>query len=317
MKKKSLFGLAALMVVLAGCDGSLPYSPPSSTPYNDSAKQYSETSSEYYGEDQQVSYDANGTLETKDYKKDAESVMKLVTDNGGKIQSQNSYHATNYYTDFVGTELSVVAEIPKDKFETVVQALKENYRVQSFNISSRDVTDDIENTGETLEVKKARLDEINKKLEDDNLRFSQREELEADKVALEDEIRSLEEQQSNQNESVEYSTLTLTLREVDYFTSEGLPFWVPFVQVFKYFFNILAWGLVIGLVVALSITPFLFVASLAYLLIRKHQYKMFHKLKQKMGIDKDFNSKDGSVKVDRNNNILLDGEQSPIEEPKE
>ena len=316
MKKKRLFGLAALILVLAGCDGTLPYTS-TNTSYNNTVKQSSESASDYYSESQHVSYDAYGTLETKNYDKDAESVMKLITDNGGMIQSQDSNHATNYYTDFVGTELSVVAKIPKGNFETVVQALKENYHVQSFNISSRDVTDDIENTGEALEVKKSRLDEINKKLEDDNLRFSEREELEADKIVLEDEIRALEEQQTQQTESVDFSTLTLSLREVDYFTSEGLPFWLPFARVFKSFFFILAWGLLIGLVVALSITPFIFVASLAYLLIRKHQYKMFHKLKNKMGLDQAFNSKEGSVKVDRNNNILLDGEQSTVEKPKE
>ena len=57
MKKKRLFGLAALILVLAGCDGTLPYTS-TNTSYNNTVKQSSESASDYYSESQHVSYDA-------------------------------------------------------------------------------------------------------------------------------------------------------------------------------------------------------------------------------------------------------------------
>lgn len=303
MKKHKIFLLVASMLTLAGCTEM------SNTFDSNYSSYQARSNSEYYKTDQQVTYDAYATFETKNYEKDSKSIMDAITEKGGKIESQNNNLATNYSTDFVGTELSIVAQIPKDNFESLLEQLKKDYTVQSFSLSSQDITDDISSTNETIETLKTRLAEVEEKLKDEKLTFNQKETLETEKQNLEDQIKSMEKQNTNQVESVEYSTLTLNLREVDYYTSEGRPFWLPFLQAFKYFFQFLAWGVLFGLVAAFAVTPFLFVGSLAYLLIRKHQYKMFQKLKAKMDPKGVYNEKSGNIKVDQDNNIHLDGEE--------
>lgn len=275
--KKKLYLFIGAIFLLTGCSSE--YGMPFSTSSYERSYDVYESS---YSENQLVSYDAYLSMETKQYQEDSKSIVDEIIANGGVIISQNSDYATNDYTDFVGSELQLEAQIPKETFEALLEVLKNDYQISSFNLFSRDITNDIASINDELAVLKERLAQVNEDLAKEGLTFSQEQRLKQEQQSLEDQISDYEKQLVEQEHSVEYRYLNLRLSEVDYYRSEGYPTWIPFVRAFKNIFEYIAYGLVAGIVVALAIIPFLFVASLTYLLVRRFQYIMFEKLKRKI-----------------------------------
>lgn len=237
---------------------------------------------ESYETGQQVSYDGYVSVETKKFDNDSKAILEELKRVGGIIQSQSNQLNENYATKYVGTSSYLTLKIPANKFQDFINYLKDNYELQNININSLDITKDIDETAEELALLKSRLAEVEEKLSETKLTFTQKEDLEQQKRDLEDQIKQIEDEQQTQTTSVEYSTLTLNIISVDYFTREGLPFWIPFTMAFSQFFTYIAEGIVFSITASIAAIPFLFIGGLTYLNIRKQQFLMLNKLKQKI-----------------------------------
>ncbi|EFR31925.1 DUF4349 domain-containing protein [Eremococcus coleocola] len=285
--KRKLILLIPLLLILSACT-STPIDDliNSSTGRNSTQVSTSEYDSAYQ-DSQSVAYDGSASLESKNFHKDAEDIIKLVTDQDGIIVSQDYSDYHNYNGDYVGNLLTLNAQIPKDKFQDLFNQIKEKYQLANFNLNSQDVSNEMISQEEQLEELNNRLKEVEEDLKDEDITLEQKQALRAEKNSLEDQIKALENQQDSTNESVAYSNLSISLKEVKYYSSEGLPFWLPFVNIFKGFFQYAAIALFTSLMGVIFVIPFLFILSLTYLLIRRSQFIMFRKLENKISPNRD------------------------------
>ena len=258
------------------------------SPSSSNSSDYSYETESTYNSDQAISYKASVTMESKDFDKDSKDITKLIKDKGGVVLNQANGSTVSQQTDYLGRQLTMDVDIPKDHYQEVTQTLQDTYEVSYFSQESQDLSQDMSEGQDQLQTLKDRLAEVEEELKDKDLSTTEKGALRQEKYSLEDQIKDYQSQQTDRTDSVDYSRISLTLNEVDLYAREGQPAWVPFKRAFSYFFSVLAYSLMIAIVIAIVITPILFVLSLAYLLIRKYQFKMFKKLEAKMA------SKDGS-----------------------
>ena len=271
LKKIVLFLFCALF--LWGCDNATNLFPNTTPTRTD----YVEKSESGYSSQQQVSYSGSATIESKAYEKDYERFLQSVEAVKGKVTSQSSTQYSDEMSRSVLNQTSITVDVPQEQLQEFIQTIKKDYKVANFSLSSQDQTDTINQDQERLEEVKAEIADLEKKLAEENLPS-------AEKIAYQDNLRELKAEQRNleaslnqTQDSVKYSTLDISLKEVKRYYNEKPSVADYFVQAFSGFFTfaipLFAWSLIS----LFFVIPYLFVAVFTYVFARKMVNKFVHK----------------------------------------
>ena len=169
-----------------------------------------------------IIYSGYSEIETLDFDKSNDDLLKMVSETGGFIQSSN-VTGGNYNAMYSGKEIYRYADytirIPADKFKSVIDSLKSIGNVVSSSTNAENITmqyTDTESRLATCRTKEARLLELLSKA-------TSMEDILAIENSLSDvryEIESLTSQIKNWDSLINYSTMTISLREVALYSKD-------------------------------------------------------------------------------------------------
>ena len=170
-----------------------------------------------------IIYSGSATIETMEFDKTIEALSKLVSDNGGFVESSsvtgNDYYSQqNNYESYRSAQY--VFRIPVDKFKPLMDGLDTLGNVPYSSTNAENITMQYTDTASRLEAaqtKETRLLELLSKA-------SSMEDILAIENSLSDvryEIESLTSQVRNWDSLISYSTLSITVSEVALYTEDG------------------------------------------------------------------------------------------------
>jgi len=170
-----------------------------------------------------IIYSGSATIETKEFDKTIEALAKLVSDNGGFVESSsvtgNDYYSQqNNYQNYRSAQY--VFRIPVDKFKPLMDGLDTLGNVPYSSTNAENITMQYTDTASRLEAaqtKETRLLELLSKA-------SSMEDILAIENSLSDvryEIESLTSQIRNWDSLISYSTLSVTVSEVALYTEDS------------------------------------------------------------------------------------------------
>ena len=293
MKKRLTF-LLFFLLFLTGCTNDMMPLPNMST-----TDTYKETSnadvSQGYNADQDISYYGSASLETKDFNKDKDHLMDIIKTNQAIIRSQDAGRYTDTLEDQQFPEARFTIDVPKDKFQAFVDQIQADFIYSSFSISSQDQTENLSNDHKRLEEIKQEIEEIETKLEEDKLTSAEKIDFRERLSLLESEKTTLETNLKDTQDSVDYSAVSITLKEVPRYYHEKPSIFTHFKRSFRGFFGyaigLFAWSLIS----LFFVIPYLIVGVLTYVMTRKLVHKFVHKdLPTKKKANKD--NKDKEIK---------------------
>ena len=239
--KKRIFALTgillALLLVLAGCGSRAANDSPGDAgygSYNQKSESYKasetlfdtenpmpspgepatgENSGAALTTDRKLIQTAWMELESRDYPNALAGLEKMITEQGGYIESRSEQGGSLYSTRYNARYASITARIPAEELESAMSAAGELCNVVSRSTDVADVTEsyaDTEARLKTLRLQEERLLEILSKATElgDVL------ELESRLSDVRYQIESYEATLRNYDSRVSYSTLHITLQEV-------------------------------------------------------------------------------------------------------
>jgi hypothetical protein len=224
-----------------------------------------------YVDSQKVVKNASVTAETKNYAEATDKLKALISTNGVVIASSNTKVEASYYSsDDMLRNANYVLKVPADKFDAFIDGLGEFLNITYITTSTEDVSDmyyDLEAVIETLNAKRDSLLEM-LNATDSKTNFSYWKQLTEELTEIETQIARYEAQMKALSGRVNYSTVTLSLREVGELTATeektyGAELWeavkdglVFILEFFK-----------VVLIVAIYLLPFAFVGGVVFLII--------------------------------------------------
>lgn len=151
-------------------------------------------------------------LETKDFQASSSSLIQLVSKEGGYIAASNVYTSPSYEKDLYTGEYTI--KVPRDNVMAFIEGLTDNVgTVLEQNTQTVDHTDAYKNNEIRLSSERSKLEALNALYE----RADTIEDImaiQAQIIETQTTIDSLEGAQQTIETSVEYSTVTVYLREV-------------------------------------------------------------------------------------------------------
>ena len=224
-----------------------------------------------YVDSQKVVKNASVTAETKNYAEATDKLKALISTNGVVIASSNTKVEASYYSsDDMLRNANYVLKVPAEKFDAFIDGLGEFLNITYITTSTEDVSDmyyDLEAVIETLNAKRDSLLEM-LNATDSKTNFSYWKQLTEELTEIETQIARYEAQMKALSGRVNYSTVTLSLREVGELTATeektyGAELWeavkdglVFILEFFK-----------VVLIVAIYLMPFAFVGGVVFLII--------------------------------------------------
>ena len=170
-----------------------------------------------------IIYSGNADIETLDFDKTIEDLLKMVSETGGFIQSSN-VTGGNYDSMYSGKEIYRYAyytiRIPADKFKSVTDGLKALGNVVSNSTNAENITmqyTDTESRLSACRTKETRLLELLSKA-------TSMEDILAIENSLSDvryEMENLTSQIKNWDSLINYSTMTISIHEVAIYSKEN------------------------------------------------------------------------------------------------
>ncbi len=281
---KSLYILimSIAFIFLTGCE------PPSiDNMYNSNSSSSSDSSaykadSNYKTEDsyqpqQNVIFNSSLTAETKTYKDDHEKLLNLVKDNKGLIMSQDSFQNEEpvLKQSFVQTNFKI--KVPKDNYSSLVATLKKDFVIASFNENSLDVTDSKLSSEQQIKLLDEEIKAIEEQLEDKDISSEEKTQLRIELRSLKEQKMTISSSLDDTNESIQYSDIDLTLREVPHYSNEKPSIWYNVRQAFSGFIGNAIAVLAYSLLTLVFFIPFIAILAFARLTTRKMWYKWLQK----------------------------------------
>lgn len=170
-----------------------------------------------------IIYSGYTEIETLDFEKTIDDLLKMVSETGGFIQNSN-VTGGDYNAMYSGKEIYRYADytirIPADKFKSVTDSLKNLGNVVSSSTNADNITmqyTDTESRLATCRTKEARLIELLSKA-------TSMEDILAIENSLSEvryEIESLTSQIKNWDSLINYSTMTISIREVALYSKDN------------------------------------------------------------------------------------------------
>lgn len=159
----------------------------------------------------------NMNTETKEYDRAIAELERLITENGGFIESSSSNGQSLYQSDIYRRSAKYTIRIPADKLEVFLSASQQLLNVTYSHVGSQNVTTEYYDIQSRLEVLKTERDSLNAMLEkattvDNMLKIRDR------LYNVIEEIESYETQLRLYDSLVSYSTVNMTIDEVVEYT---------------------------------------------------------------------------------------------------
>ena len=156
-------------------------------------------------------------VETREYDKLMSTIQEQVKELGGYIESMNTYNGSRYYDYNPTRNADMTLRIPKDKLDSFLNTMSEISNVVRRSDNVEDVTlayVDLESHKEALRTEQNRLLQLLERAEsiEDIITIEQR---------LSDvryQLESMESQLRTYDNQVDYSTVYLSIEEVEIFT---------------------------------------------------------------------------------------------------
>lgn len=236
------------------------------------------TSDNQLADDRKIIKNAQMTVETKQFDKFISSLESTLSVNGGYVESKE---ISGGYDRTDDRNAHIVIRIPADKLDSFMHTVSESSTVIYENTSAQDVTssyNDIERHIESLKTEQNRLLELLKKAES----LSDILDIEARLTEIRYQLDSYEQQLNTYDDKIAYSTLTLTVYEVDRETvTEDDGFGTQVSQGFMQSLTAIGKGLRTFAIGFLSASPFLILIAIIALVvlvivkicIKKHKSK--------------------------------------------
>lgn len=226
MFKKLVFIFSIVLLLITGCSSSdMEYSKTESTEdrgyseemkvestesvsFRDGAEQPSDDSIDYNKHDRMVIYEANLSIEVKDYNKVEKELQDRAAKLNGYVVETANY---NHGSDFLEGYLTV--KIPQESFHSFLNEVESNsVKVNERRISGSDVTEeyvDLESRLKSKQVVEERLLSFMEKAEktEDLLKISN------DLGNVQEEIEQIVGRMKYLQNNVNYSTVTIHLQE--------------------------------------------------------------------------------------------------------
>lgn len=162
--------------------------------------------------------DVNMEVETDAFDTLLGHINKKITELGGYTeQSRTSGRRTNYRNEPQPRYASITARIPADKLDSFVTAVEENGNVVDKSETTKDVTlqySDLESKKKSLTVEQERIWALLEKADTLEAVIS----LEQRLSDIRYELESMESQLRLFDNQVEYSTVTISIQEVTFYT---------------------------------------------------------------------------------------------------
>lgn len=264
-----------LLTVLTGC-ADVPDI--NFNPGQNSTSTYDRIGTSPYSNEQEISYSASTTLQTKDYEKDRQALLDTLAQYEGSVQSENSQqiHQDKSSNTYIQTYYSL--QIPSDKLHSFTTDIQKKFTVSQFNLNSRDVSEEKDSRQKNIEQVTKEISELQTQLEQEGLEASDKKDIQDQIRQLEKERQSLEDAQDSTDKSVNYADISLTLSEVPYYYNEKPSVAYYFQQAFSNFLAYAIYVLAFALMAVIFVLPFILLAALTYLTVRKQWYKWLHKM---------------------------------------
>lgn len=165
-----------------------------------------------------IIYQGTLSLDVEDANKAMEGIKDYVKANGGFIESSDNYNGNQTDSELYMSHSYLTIRVPAEKFNEVIDKLKQFGEETSTNISSTNVSTeyrDIQSEKESLEIQQDRLVDYLKKAEkiEDMLTI----ETELSRVRI--ELNRINTQLDNYDRMINYSTITVNLRETGTLTT--------------------------------------------------------------------------------------------------
>lgn len=254
-----LFVPIICILILSACDssGNRNQNTESHQQIFDNQKSLSENNVQPVTSDRKIIKEGNIRFETSSVKETQAIIKKTVTDLGGYIGDENVFN----YEDRI--EQTVTVRVPEDKFDQLVEKISGTAeRIESKNITSRDVTEEFIDVEARIKTKKdleARYKELLKQAN----RVDEMLNIEAEMGKLRSEIESLEGRLNYIKNRVELSSLSITYYER---VSSPFRFFSKFFQALKNGWTYLLWFIII----LVSLWPFILITLIVLFIVWKY-----------------------------------------------
>lgn len=165
-----------------------------------------------------IIYQGTLSLDVENANKAMEGIKQYVKTNGGFIESFDNYNGNHTDSELYMSHSYLTIRIPAEKFHKVIDELKEFGEETSTNISSANVSTEyrnIESEKKSLEIQQDRLIDYLKKAEkiEDMLT------IETELSRVRTELNRINTQLKNYDRMIDYSTITISLRETGTLTT--------------------------------------------------------------------------------------------------
>lgn len=153
----------------------------------------------------------NITSETLDFNKTIKDTEKLITKYKGKVENQD---ISNLKTENTGRYATYFIKIPDEEVNKFIDDFEElNINIISTNKSSYNVTDEVENVEDNLNIVNTKLERLKKLLKEAKT-LSEITEIEGKIQEAEAEKKSYEDNLEYLGKEVDYTTVVLNINEV-------------------------------------------------------------------------------------------------------
>ncbi|WP_303865081.1 DUF4349 domain-containing protein [Alkalibaculum bacchi] len=159
-----------------------------------------------------IIYQGTLSLDVEDANKAMEGIKDYVKENGGFVESSDNYNGSHTDSELYTSHSYLIIRVPAEKFNKVIDKLKEFGEETSTNISSTNISTeyrDIESEKESLKIQQDRLVDYLKKAEkiEDMLT------IETELSRVRTELNRINTQLDHYDRMISYSTITVNLRE--------------------------------------------------------------------------------------------------------
>ena len=178
-------------------------------------------------------YTARMVIETTDFESEVNEIKELILNYNGIIQSENysDYTSYSYYVNSIdGKMVTIEARIPSEKYGDFSNGIEEIGHIKSFKYNIENITTTYYNKQAYLESYNLQLEEL-KRLYSKASTVSELIEVEERISEVQYQIDRLTTEIKRMDLDINYSTLTITVNEVNEYTlteleKESQPFFV-------------------------------------------------------------------------------------------
>jgi hypothetical protein len=206
---------------------------------------------------------AEVTLTVNDFFETFKSVEKIIEKEGGFIADSSSYKS-----ETGSISGNIIIRIPPDRFEQIIDQLKELGDVEYQRISGEDITReyyDLENRLKSKEAMEKRLLEL---LATRTNNVSDLLEVEKELGRVREEIESMKGSLRYYDNMVGLSTITLELSEPEPITPVAKNIFKPIKEALRKSLEILSESLAVLIVFVMAIIPWLILGFVIFLIVR-------------------------------------------------